>query len=182
MKNMNEQNAIVLRENVPENSDIEFNPKALSMDQKLKMIIEMRAQGRSMDYIANNLKMSKSTVHEKVVDLRYEIENRKFELAEEMIKLYESTNNDMLNSYLKIRKKAIDELNNRSFEDMNTKDLINFFNFLNQKIDAIKTEFKFYSDRILGSSDLMKESGNIGLNLDGIELSKSAKEARYMKK
>jgi hypothetical protein len=178
---MNQQNAIVLRDKVTENSANEFNPKSLSMVQKEQLIIEMRAAGRSMDFIANELKMSKSTVYDKVIEMRFEIENRKFVMAEEMINHYESTNNDMLKHYLEIRKKAIDELNNRNFEEMNTKDLINFINFLNQKVDGLKSEFKFFTDRNKGPFDWMKESGNIGLLLDGIEYTKESKNKKKTK-
>lgn len=170
---MDEPKAIVFRNSgSQENSENEFNPKLLSMEQKVKLIIEMRAAGRSMDFIANHLKISKSTVHEKVVEMRFEIENRKFVLVEEMINHYESTNSDMLRHYLGIRKKAMDELNNRKFEEMNTKDLINFINFLNQKVDELKSEYKFYTEKMKDFDDFGKEGDFVKLKIDGIESKK----------
>jgi DNA-binding transcriptional ArsR family regulator len=119
------------------------NGNALNELEKKNRLVEMRASGASMDKIAQELKMSKTTVGKWIKELEAEIGNREYEEYDLLIEKYKQSKKTRLESYLKILDKAHKELEKRSIEDMTTKDLLKLIEETEKKVHTIVGEKKF---------------------------------------
>lgn len=111
--------------------------------EKTARLIELRAEGVSLDKIAGELNMSKTTVSRHVYSLNIEIKNRKYEIMDTMLEKYRCTKQAQLSTYLENYEVALNELKSRGFTEMKTRELIEYIKFIENKIENEKMKFKY---------------------------------------
>jgi hypothetical protein len=102
--------------------------------EKKEKFIELRAIGTSMDKIASELHLSKSTVAKWICDFESDIANRKYEEYERIVEKYNISKKERLETYTQLLEKALNELKNRDISSMSTNELIKFANTIENKI------------------------------------------------
>jgi transcriptional regulator with XRE-family HTH domain len=119
-------------------------PKQSNPDmEKRESLIEMRAMGKSMDKIAEELHMSKSTVAKWIHELESAIKNRKYEEYEILLEKYNVSKQKRLETYTNLLEKALNELKDRDLKSLNVKDLLKFAEMIDNKIREEMKNFQY---------------------------------------
>lgn len=111
--------------------------------EKAARLIELRAEGASLDKIAKELKMSKTTVSRQISKNLKEINNRKYEIIDSLLEKYRFTKNAQLETYLSNYEIALNELRNRNFADMKSKDIIEYLKTIEEKFEKEKKDIQY---------------------------------------
>lgn len=108
-----------------------------TVDEK-KKFIELKAQGLSLSKISDELNISKPTLVKWSQEYKKEIKNLLYLQFESIINECQLEQSARIESMAKILRKALDELNSRSFADLNIKDLISI---IEQTSEKLRKEF-----------------------------------------
>lgn len=108
-----------------------------TVDEK-KKFIELKAQGLSLSKISEELNISKPTLVKWSQEYKKEIRNLLYLQFDSIITECQLEQSARIESMAKILRKALDELNSRSFADLNIKDLISI---IEQTSEKLRKEF-----------------------------------------
>lgn len=92
--------------------------------------IELRACGLSFNKIAVEIQVSKPTLIKWNSEFSKEIANRRFLAAEELLEHYQLMKETRMKIFAKTLNQALQELQNRKFDLLSTKDLLSLINYL----------------------------------------------------
>lgn len=118
-----------------------------------EQFIQLRAQGLSYDKIATELDISKPTLIKWNEECRNEIANLRFFEIESLITQYGLVKKAKIDSLAQMLNKAIQELKQRSFEDLSTKELLTIIFQLDEKIRGELSVIRF----LTGEEQLREE-------------------------
>jgi transposase len=110
---------------------------------KKEKLIELRATGSSMDKIASELSMSKSTVAKWIHDFESDIKNRKYQEYEVLLDKYDLSKQKRLETYLNLLENVLDELKSRDLASMNVRDLLKLAEMMDSKIKQEMIDFTY---------------------------------------
>ncbi len=123
-----------------------FVEKDMKTQNEKKRFVELRAKGLSYDKISKELGISKPTLIKWNDELKNEIANIRYFEFESIIAEYSLSKRSRLESFSIILSKALEELKERSFDEINVKDLVNIIFQMNQKIQTEVGNLKFHTD------------------------------------
>lgn len=107
--------------------------------------IELRAKNLSFDKISKELNISKPTLIKWDIEFKNKISNLRYFEFETLIENYYLAKLARYESFALILNRALDELKERSFERVSTKDLVNIIFQLEQKIKDEAKGLKFHT-------------------------------------
>lgn len=122
-----------------------FVEKDMKTQNEKKRFIELRAKGLSYDKISKELEISKPTLIKWNDELKNEIANLRYFEFESIIAEYSLSKRNRLESFSIILSKALEELKERSFDEISVKDLVNIVFQMNQKIQTEVGNLKFHT-------------------------------------
>ncbi len=122
-----------------------FAEKDMKTQNEKKRFIELRAKGLSYDKISKELEISKPTLIKWNDELKNEIANLRYFEFESIIAEYSLSKRNRLESFSIILSKALEELKERSFDEISVKDLVNIVFQMNQKIQSEVGNLKFHT-------------------------------------
>ncbi len=96
--------------------------------------IELRAKGLSFDKISAELNISKPTLLQWNAEFSREIANMSYLEFETLLSQYQLAKKTRIDAFATMLEKAMEELKSRSFENLNTKDLLSFISSIESKI------------------------------------------------
>lgn len=109
-------------------------------DESVKIkFVEMRVQNKSFDEIARALNVSKQTLLNWNDKFKKDIRQLKLINYYDLLQKYNQNDMIRLETLLKLKKTAMDELSSRSFKDVKTIDLINIIRYLDDEINSIRS-------------------------------------------
>lgn len=123
-----------------------FQEKNMKTQNEKKRFIELRAKGLSYDKISKELEISKPTLIKWNDELKNEIANLRYFEFESIIAEYSLSKLNRLESFSIILSKALEELKERSFDEISIKDLVNVVFQMNQKIQTEVGNLKFHTE------------------------------------
>lgn len=106
----------------------------MKTNKEKNKFVEMRASGLSFDKIAVELKISKPTLLQWNVELSREIANMSYLEFETLLSQYQLAKKTRIDAFAAMLERAMNELRSRSFQEVNTKDLLAFISSLESKI------------------------------------------------
>lgn len=115
-----------------------------SLEEKNKFI-QLRSKNLSFDRISKELNISKPTLIKWDIELKNEISNMRYLEFESIIENYRLVKLARQESLALALSKAIDELRDRSFEQVSTKDLVKIIFQLEQKLKKEAQNMKFHT-------------------------------------
>ena len=127
-----------------------------TVDEK-KKFIELKAKGLSLSKISNELNISKPTLVKWSQEYNKEIRNLLYLQFESIITECQLEQSARIESMAKILRKALDELNSRSFADLNIKDLISIIEQTSEKLRKELLPVQYILDETIDSSSEWEE-------------------------
>ena len=118
-----------------------------------EQFIQLRAQGLSYDKIATELNISKPTLIKWSEECRSEIANLRYFEIESLITQYGLVKKAKIDSLAQLLNKAMQEMKQRSFEDLSTKELLTTIFQLDEKIRGELSVIRF----LTGEEQLREE-------------------------
>lgn len=123
-----------------------------------KKFIELKVKGLSLSKISDELGVSKPTLIKWSRDYSKEIGNLLYLQFESIITEYELKQSSRIESMARILRKALDELNSRSFEEISVKDLMGIIDQTNEKLKKELAPLKYTLDETIDTmSEWQKE-------------------------
>ena len=105
--------------------------------------VELRAEGRSFDSIADELKMSKTTLIKWSQELDREISNAKFFAYQRLTEQYKITNQERINCLMRKLQEINKALDKKDYNELSVKELLNIQEKLENKLLNEISEMKF---------------------------------------
>jgi len=121
-----------------------------TVDEK-KKFIELKAKGLSLSKISEELNISKPTLVKWSQDYKKEIRNLLYLQFESIITECQLEQSARIESMAKILRKALDELNSRSFAALNIKDLISIIEQTSEKLRKELLPLQYILDETIDS-------------------------------
>ena len=108
---------------------------------KQKKFIELRGKNWSLQRIAEEIKVSKSTLIKWNKNFKHEIENIHQMELEALYEEHKMNKEHQINSLGKLQKKLLDELKKRDLTDIKSDKILDMLLKTNERLDNLKTTF-----------------------------------------
>ncbi|MFW9874898.1 MAG: hypothetical protein ACFFG0_17465 [Candidatus Thorarchaeota archaeon] len=110
--------------------------------------IELRARGLSFAKISEEIGVSKPVLIKWNNELKKELQNRKFFVAEELLEKYHLMKVHRIEIFTKLLNKSLKELETRDFQSCSTKELINMVQFFDTQLKSEALSIKCITENI----------------------------------
>jgi len=113
-------------------------------DQKTKFIV-LRAKGLSFDKISKEIDVSKPTLIKWNQDFYKQISSLEYIEAQSLVELHQYSAKQKLEVYSKKLREVYQRLENIDISDFSFKEIIEFKNYLELRLEDEKRKFEFYT-------------------------------------
>ncbi len=117
----------------------------MKSNSEREKFVDLRANGISYDKISQELGISKPTLIKWGKECQNEISNRLYFDYESLLEEFCLRKKARLESAAIVLKKALDELRNRSLDNLSTKDLLFVIQSLERKIDGEVSSMQYFT-------------------------------------
>ena len=124
--------------------------KDISIKEKF---VELRARGLSFKKIADEIQVSKPTLIKWNSEFNKEITNLRFLACEELLERYQLMKENRMEIFAKILNQALQELQNRKFDVLSTKDLLTLVNCLDTHLTKAAKSVNYITEEMTSSWD-----------------------------
>ena len=130
-------------------------------DPKIKeRFVELRAEGRSFDSIAKELGVSKTTLLKWNAELLDQINNAKFFYYQSLAEQFKVIKQERINNLMRKYQKVNDALDQKDFNELPVKELLNIQENLENKLRDELSDLKLRTGEF--ESDILKSMGRMG--------------------
>lgn len=116
---------------------------------QVEQLIKMRAENSSLSKIAKELHIAKETVVKAVKYYEKEVQQEMYAIAEGLREKYKITTKRKIEVYMHQLEKMYQELESRTYKDVNTKDLLKMIKELEDNINTILPDNDTEDDGII---------------------------------